>query len=158
MSIKENCRFGISKKWFGTKFKTINNNNWLSDIYFDFGGVTMGAFLAIFRLGSSSELDSDESESLLDDSSDEAELEDFDPLLRKGEPFLSTSESSSESLDDDDEPLLPDDELELELDEDELDSFGDDGTKNSGRENDELVTLNEFANGVLQMNAYYWIW
>lgn len=93
-----------------------------------------GAFLAIFRLGSSSELDSDESESLLDDSSDEAELEDFDPLLRKGEPFLSTSESSSESLDDDDEPLLPDDELELELDEDELDNFGDDGTRNEVRE------------------------
>lgn len=103
-------------------------------IYFDLGGVMTGAFLAIFRLGSSSELDSDESESLLDDSSDEAELEDFDPLLRKGEPFLSTSESSSESLDDDDEPLLPDDELELELDEDELDNFGDDGTRNEVRE------------------------
>lgn len=90
--------------------------------------MTTVAFLATPRVGSSSELDSLESESLLDES-EEAELEDFDPLLRKGEPFFSTSESSSESLDDDDEPLLPDEELELELDEDELDSFGGDGTR-----------------------------
>lgn len=96
--------------------------------YFDFVGVITGAFLATLRFGSSSEVDSLESESLLDES-DEAELEDFDTLLRKGEPFFSTSESSSESLDDEDEPLLPEDELELELDDDELDSFGDDGTR-----------------------------
>lgn len=86
-----------------------------------------GAFLTTLRLDSSLELDSLESESLLDDSSEEAELEDFVPLLRKGESFLSAPESS-ESLDEDEEPLLPDDELELELDEDELDSFGDDAT------------------------------
>lgn len=93
--------------------------------------MTTGVFLTILRFASSSELESLESESpLLDDSSDVVELEDFDPLLRKGETFLSPSESSSsESLDEDDDPLLPDDELELELDEDELDSFGEDGTR-----------------------------
>lgn len=85
------------------------------------------AFLATLRLVSSFELDSLESESLLDDSSEEAELEDFVPLLRKGESFLSASESSV-SLDEDEEPLEPDDELELELDEDEHDNFGDDAT------------------------------
>lgn len=96
--------------------------------YFDFVGVTTGAFLATGRGGSSSELDSLEVESLLDES-EEAELEDFETLLRKGDPFLSTSESSESSLDDDDEPLLPDDELELELDEDELDSLRGDATE-----------------------------
>lgn len=91
--------------------------------------MTTGVFLTTLGFVSSSELDSLESESpLLDDSSEVVEFEDFDPLLRKGEPFLSLSESSSVSLDEEDEPLLPDDELVLELDEDELDSFGEDGT------------------------------
>lgn len=91
--------------------------------------MTIEFFLLTLRVVSSSELDSLESDSLLDDSSEEAELEDFDPLLRKGEPFFSASESSSESLDEDEEPLLPEEPLlELELDEEELDSFGEDGT------------------------------
>lgn len=90
--------------------------------------MTAALFLLTLQFVSSSELDSLESESLLDDSSEEAELDDFDTLLRKGETFFSLSESSSESLDDDEEPLLPLDELELELDEDELESFGEDGT------------------------------
>lgn len=93
--------------------------------------MTAAFFLVALEFVSSSELDSLESESLLDDSSEEAELDDFDTLLRKGETFFSLSESSSESLDDDDEPLLPLDELELELDEDELDSFGEGGTVKS---------------------------
>lgn len=101
--------------------------------HFGFVGVTTGAFLATGRGGSSSELDSLEVESLLDES-EEAELEDFEPLLRKGEPFLSASESSESSLDDDDEPLLPDEELELELDDDELDSLRGDGTKRYTKE------------------------
>lgn len=101
--------------------------------YLDFVGVTTGAFLATGRGGSSSELDSLEEESLLDES-EEAELEDFETLLRKGEPFLSASESSESSLDDD-EPLLPDDDDELELDEDELDSLRGDGTKEAKEKN-----------------------
>lgn len=100
-------------------------------------GVTTGAFRASGRGGSSSELDSLEEESLLDES-EEAELEDFEPLLRKGDPFLSTSESSESSLDDD-EPLLPDDDDELELDEDELDSLRGDGTKGKNERNDKLI-------------------
>lgn len=99
------------------------------EYYFDFG-VRTGVFLTTLQFASSSELDSLESVlPLLDDSLEVVVLEDFDPLLRKGETFLPASDSSSsESLDEDDEPLLPDDELVLELDEDELDNFGEDGT------------------------------
>lgn len=109
--------------------------------------MTTGAFLATGRGGSSSELDSLEEESLLDES-EEAELEDFEPLLRKGEPFLSTSESSESSLDDDDEPLLPDDDDELELDEDELDNLRGDGTKKRAKEK---RMTNEFMSKISKM-------
>lgn len=88
--------------------------------------------LMAFRFLSGSELDSLESESLLVESSDDAELLDLDSLLRKGLSFTLSTSESSESLDEDDEPLLDEPLLELELDDDELESFG---PKESRRKN-----------------------
>lgn len=95
------------------------------DTLSDLVGVLVAFAVALLaeRFPSLSVLESLESESLLVESTDEAELLDLDALLRKGLFFALPTSESSESLDDDDESLL-DELLELELDDDELESFG----------------------------------